>query len=116
MAGAMAARDLVDALGSAVGREALLDLDPPLVVVSLDVDDVDSAVGNQLRGLPLVVVGTGATARADSPAAALVDVLAEGDALERIKAAATRTPIATTALAVLLRDAAGRSVNDGLAA
>jgi hypothetical protein len=118
MAGAMDAGELVAALGSALGREALLDLDPPLVFVNLDDDDdVEvSAACNHLGGLPVVVVGTGPSALLDSPAASLVDAIAEGDALDRIEEAVTGTPIAATSLVMLLRGSTERSINDRLAA
>jgi enoyl-CoA hydratase/carnithine racemase len=116
--GAIDAGELVVALGSAFGREALVDRDPPLLFVTLDdAAGIDVlAACNQLAGLPVVVVGTGAPASLDAPIASLVDTIAEGDALERITRAVAKTPIATTALAMLLRGATRRSVNDGLVA
>jgi enoyl-CoA hydratase/carnithine racemase len=116
--GAIDAGELVDALDSAFGRETLVDRDPPLLFVTLDDAAGMDVLGacNQLAGLPLVVVGMGAPAVRDAPIASLVDTIAEGDALERITRVVAKTPIAATALAMLLRGATGRSVNDGLAA
>jgi len=118
MIDAMPVRDLVAALDRPLGLEALLERDPPLVVVDLD-DDGTGGVARArevLAALPIVVVGRGAGA---SAAADLVDVVVDRDddaSLARIAENAGRVPLAATALAVLLRGAENRSINEGLAA
>ncbi len=119
----IAGREFVGALASAVGIDALLDRDPPFVAVDLagmersDANTIRDGA-ERLQALPVVVVGLAPAAPPTGPAAALTDVVAAPDdpALARIEATMTTNPRAATALALLLRGGAGRSVAAGLAA
>jgi hypothetical protein len=117
MTGAMKAREFVAALGSAVGREALLELNPPLVFVELDqLEDEHLVVPlEQLAGFPIAIVGIGSAAAAETPVATGLDTIVESDAAGAIERTVGNAPVAAVALVMLLRGASVRSVNDGLA-
>lgn len=88
--------------------------DPPFVLVDLDASVASVQVHN---GIPLVIVGlTSADEPLAHPAARACDVvLHDGDvALEAVRTTVQEHPIAATALALLLRGASTRALEDGL--
>lgn len=71
----------------------------------------------RLATTPCVVVGREGWAQADDGQRALVDVVTEDEAtLEAVLATSALAPLATAALAVHLRGAAGRTLGEGLVA
>jgi len=110
----MPLRELVAALADQLAIEALLDLDPPLLVVDLTTRSPVSLAGaiKQLAPLPVVVMGVGTGKAVD-----LADVVAvDDDAAAQVDAMVRAKPIASTALALLLRASSQRSLEDGLVA
>jgi Enoyl-CoA hydratase/isomerase len=100
--------------------DALSDTKGSVVVVALDDGPPphDAPATLALATLPAVVVGTSASASAsDLPRTAdLVDVVVppEGDELAAMVDAVAASPLAATALALVLRGSEARSVADGL--
>ncbi|MGQ0830493.1 MAG: enoyl-CoA hydratase/isomerase family protein [Microthrixaceae bacterium] len=93
-------------------------VEPSVVMVDIDVSLL-GPVPELHSGIPAVVVGVTASDRPDAHAAhAACDlVLARGDAaLDAIVATVEANPIASTALAMLLRSAPHRTLDDGLSA
>lgn len=86
----------------------------PLVVV--DLDGPSAAVPPVHTGFTRIVAGLTSRPRPEShPAAAACDVvLDDGSSLAAVAAVVARNPLAATALVLLLRGSAGRSVDDGL--
>lgn len=90
----------------------------PVVVVDLDEHD-GSPVPDVHAGLPIVVVGVSVAVSPERhSAAAACDVVlqGDGDALAGIVSSVERWPIASVALATLLRGSEQRSIDDGLLA
>jgi len=100
--------------------QELFALDPPLVVVELDAIDSGDLreAADRCVALPGVVAGIGPPEVCGSPAAALADVIIgeDSDALDRITAMIDTNPQAAITLALLLRGAERRSIDDGLVA
>lgn len=97
-------------------RAALADeFGTPLVVELGQQVAVDAATRSGLANLPRVVVGVGDD-RPDPPGVALVDLAASPDSLDRVLGVVAAHPLASTALAMLLRTGTGRSVAEGLSA
>jgi hypothetical protein len=89
---------------------------PPLAVVDLD-GDAHVPIVEAHSGVPIVIVGLTSTDPPEAhPAAAACDViLGVGDpALDAIVATVGTSPIASTALALLLRGSTHRPVDEGL--
>ena len=112
----LSAPDLLTMLGVASARAGLAEqLGGPLVIelgapVSIGTHHIDA-----LQSLPTVLVGLGNAGPA-TPGAALVDIVVQIDALDRVLDVLATWPLASTAVAMLLRGGASRSVADGLLA
>lgn len=104
------------ALSGPEPADALGDPKGSVVVVALDEPPAPGATFPPLAlaTLPAVVVGTSASAA--PPGADLVDVVVppEGDELDATIAAVAANPLASTALALVLRGSGARRVADGL--
>jgi len=110
----------------------LAGLEHPLLLVDLDdeaggdkagSEEVGRAVASQalagaLSGLPAVVVGTRSRRPDPAPGPPWADVLVDRDdpALERIESTVRTSPRAAVSLALLLRGALSRTLDEGLAA
>ncbi|GAC1316564.1 MAG: enoyl-CoA hydratase/isomerase family protein [Acidimicrobiales bacterium] len=112
----MSASELVDLVMAPSARAGLAD-EPgaPLVVDLGPPVRIDTETQTALATLPRVVVGVAGTG-VDPPGAALVDVVATASSLDLVLAGVAAHPLAATALAMLLRTGAGRSVTEGLLA
>lgn len=123
--------DLRLALRNPAALEDLMDREVPQVTVDLsaggadragstpgDLDMLDVASAGRLAALPLVLVGVGEAAAPGTEAAEIVDVAVGTDATaaETVRRAVAMHPIASVALALLLRQAGSRSIAEGLAA
>jgi hypothetical protein len=117
---AVPAGDFVTLVRSPSTLDALLDREAPVVVVDLDcatpsVAGVDDAV----RALPCVVVGVSDGPMPADDRHSIADVMLHRDdheTLARIETTARSAPRASTALVLLLRSTASRSLVDGLVA
>jgi enoyl-CoA hydratase/carnithine racemase len=98
-----------DALGRPLGGAVVVAIDRSVPVPDLP------ALREALASVPCVLVGIG---DANEPPGDLFDIVLEPDdpAIDTVLAAAADHPHAATALAVLLRGAADRSIGEGLAA
>lgn len=112
--------DLVEAPGAA---EPWVGVGHPLLAVDLDarggIDDVAlRRIARSVRALPVVLVGVTSDDEVPTGAAEVLDVVVHRDdpAGERIEATVRACPRASISLAILLRDAPRRAVDEGLAA
>jgi hypothetical protein len=111
--------ELVDVVASPVRRRDLGDAGGELLIVGLP-DDVPhaaevAALTRAVTELP-VAVAVDASPEDVGSTADLADVVATGDDLEAVVEGFARAPRAGTALALLLRGGAGRTVWEGLVA
>lgn len=112
------AREVIAAVEGGTG-EATGPPSPDVVVIDLDAEDPGPVPGLTGAGPQAVVVGTTRHPRPEEhPLAPLCDAMfAPGDpGLARAVATVAERPIAATALALLLRGTAARSVDEGLMA
>ena len=115
----LSSAELVDLLATPFAHDELAPATASVVVV--DADDAAEptpATLEALRTVPAVVIGTSTSGGRIAPeSAALVDVTADDDAvLDEIVDTVRSNPLASTALALLLRGSEDRGVADGLVA
>jgi hypothetical protein len=102
------------AVRAALDDEGLLDRDTPMVVVDLARGDPTALARAPIGSLPMVVVGVGASDDDEAPG---IDLIAPNDVtLGNVRATVTTAPRAAVALALLLRGASRRSVDESLIA